>query len=453
MDVSASECYKTRRASVAAGLPDSLLLFQSGFPRSRNFPDATFPFRCASSVLFLCGAVPAGSVLAIQSSSSGGTSTLFVQERDADYRLWFGESESLDDLAARTGVECVESIAKLPEQIHRARTFSQKILLVADFDLGSRNSYARWLNYSEIDPYSPELLQVLIQQRLRHDEFGLTQLRQAALISEKCYQELCSISNAEMTEKQLVAALMYAIVRRGCQPAFTPIVTATPAVLHPEVSARQVGAMPWVLVDFGVELESGYCSDCTRMLALTERVPTAAQELYAMVLEVQEALIAMVRPGVRFGELDLLAERKIADGLVKLGILRGSVDELVEREVASRFFPHGLGHALGIDVHDMEEFGDAVGYPPGRQRPNRFGRTFLRFDRDLEIGMAITVEPGCYFSPVLMQQLLTTSTMRPSINESTLEKFAIFGGVRIEDTVVVAAGDAEVLTARVSKKL
>ena len=163
-------------------------------------------------------------------------------------------------------------------------------------------------------------------------------------------------------------------------------------------------------------------------------------------LEAQEAAIAATQVGVRYREVHLVAARILAQGLCDFGLLKGDVDGLVEQGAHAVFFPHGVGHLLGLDVHDMELFGDRVGYPAGRSRASQFGLSFLRLDRDLEAGMVVTIEPGIYVVPAVLRDPVQRDRHGDSVRWARAEEWIGFGGVRIEDDVLVGPDGPQVLS-------
>ena len=202
-----------------------------------------------------------------------------------------------------------------------------------------------------------------------------------------------------------------------------------------------------MLADVGAEAPSGWASDITRTWPVSGRFSPTQRAIYDVVLAAHDACIAAANPGVEYRELHLLACRVLAAGLVELGILRGEPDSLVEQDAHALFFPHGVGHLLGLDVHDMEDLGDIAGYAPGRRRSDRFGLAYLRLDRPLQPDMAITVEPGFYLVPSILQNPDHRERYRTVVNWERLAQFADVRGIRIEDDVLITPSGCEVLTA------
>jgi Xaa-Pro aminopeptidase len=189
----------------------------------------------------------------------------------------------------------------------------------------------------------------------------------------------------------------------------------------------------------------------TRTWPVSGRYSATQREIYEVVLAAQLAAIASVRPGVRYRDVHLGAARVLAEGLVALGILSGDVEELVADGVHALFFPHGVGHLIGLDVHDMEDLGDHAGYAPGRSRSEQFGLCYLRLDRDLVPGMAVTIEPGFYCVPPILNDERLVAIAGDRLHRDRLEQYADVRGIRIEDDVLVTAGEPDVLTAAIPK--
>ena len=183
-----------------------------------------------------------------------------------------------------------------------------------------------------------------------------------------------------------------------------------------------------------------------------------ARDVYEIVLRAEVAAIEAVKPGVRYRDLHMVSARVIAEGLTEMKLLRGDPDGLVESGAHALFFPHGVGHLIGLDVHDMEAYGDAIAYPAGRTRAEQFGLQYLRLDMDLEPGMTFTVEPGIYFVPAILHGEEFRSKFKDQVDFERAEQFLTmhgsgFGGIRVEDDVICTADGFEVLTAAIPKEL
>ncbi|MDR9404540.1 MAG: M24 family metallopeptidase, partial [Halothece sp. Uz-M2-17] len=191
-----------------------------------------------------------------------------------------------------------------------------------------------------------------------------------------------------------------------------------------------------------------WASDITRTFPVSGQFSATQREIYDLVLSAHDACIAAVAPGVEYKDIHWQAAKIITEGLVEIGILRGNVSDLLEKDAHALFFPHGVGHLLGLDVHDMEDLGDRAGYAPGRQRSQRFGLGNLRLDRPLQSGMTVTIEPGFYQVPAILNDTNTREQYQDMINWERLTQFADVRGIRIEDDVLVTSEGADVLTAK-----
>jgi Xaa-Pro aminopeptidase len=218
-------------------------------------------------------------------------------------------------------------------------------------------------------------------------------------------------------------------------------------VLHNEHYYNPVRHGDLLLADVGAETALGWASDVTRTWPVSGWFSPSQRQIYEVVLAAHDACIAQIRPGVEFKDIHMTAATVLTQGLVNIGILKGDVEELVEMDAHALFFPHGVGHLMGLDVHDMEDLGDLAGYELGRTRSDRFGLNFLRLDRPLQAGMVVTIEPGFYQVPAILNYPDRRAKYQDVVNWERLEQFADVRGIRIEDDVLVTESGCEVLTA------
>ncbi|NUQ76579.1 MAG: Xaa-Pro dipeptidase, partial [Polyangiaceae bacterium] len=253
------------------------------------------------------------------------------------------------------------------------------------------------------------------------------------------------------SEAGVAAAMVGELMRRGLGQSYGPIVTVHGEVLHNERQVNPIAAGDLLLADVGGETDEGWAADITRVWPVSGAFSPTQRAIYDIVLASNVAAIQKARSGVRYRHVHETAGRVIVEGLRSLGIFRGDIDGLIERGAAAIFFPHGVGHLLGLDVHDMEDLGDRAGYAPGRSRSTRFGDCYLRLDRDLEPGMAVTIEPGFYQVPGILGDEAYTSAIGSDLDRDVLARYADVRGIRVEDDVLITAGDPDVLTGGVPK--
>ena len=289
--------------------------------------------------------------------------------------------------------------------------------------------------------------------RLFEQPEEIAEIEAALEVSLKMYSAAVALLSPGRYEWELRAALVGAAVAQRCEQSFSPIVTIHGEVLHNHSSENSLPAGGLILIDSGAETVRGYASDITRCFPISGRFDPRQRDIYAIVLDAQESAIAAARPGVSMKELHLLAARRITQGLSELGLMRGDPDEAVAAGAHALFFPHGLGHMLGLDAHDMEDLGDIVGYGPDASRDPQFGLSALRMARTLEPGFVFTVEPGVYFIPELIEQWSRQGTNAAFLDFECIAGYVGMGGIRIEDDLVVTTTGARVLGPGIPKSI
>jgi Xaa-Pro aminopeptidase len=248
-------------------------------------------------------------------------------------------------------------------------------------------------------------------------------------------------------ESAVRAAMESVIIAELMTTAYNSIVTVQGEVLHNENYHNFLQPGDLLLADVGAETEMGWAADITRTWPVSGKFSPTQRDIYDIVLAAHDACIQKIAPDVEYQEIHLLAGKIMAEGLVNLGILRGNPEDLVEMDAHALFFPHGIGHLLGLDVHDLEDFGDLAGYEPGRTRSDRFGLSYLRLNRPLKTGMLVTIEPGFYQVPGILNDPQVRSRYQDIVNWEKLAKFTDVRGIRIEDDVLVTESGREVFTA------
>jgi Xaa-Pro aminopeptidase len=259
--------------------------------------------------------------------------------------------------------------------------------------------------------------------RLCHDAAGLAEIRAAAAVTVEAHIAGMAATRLAHREAQIRAAMEGVILAHNMTTAYSSIVTVHGEVLHNNQYHHSLRPGDLLLADVGAEAESGWASDVTRTWPVSGKFSPTQRDLYDVVLAAHDRCIEQLRPGVEYQDLHLLAAQTLAEGLVSLGILRGQPDQLVARDAHALFFPHGIGHLLGLDVHDMEDLGDLAGYETGRSRSDRFGLCYLRLNRPLRPGMVVTIEPGFYQVPALLNDPERRATYQDCVNWEQLTRY------------------------------
>ncbi|HEX6278198.1 MAG TPA: aminopeptidase P family protein [Polyangiaceae bacterium] len=436
--------FAARRERLARKLRRPAVFF-AGRARARNFAANRYPFRAESHFLYFVGKPLEGAALVLAPERS----TLYAEPPDPEEALWSGPMPKLTDLERELGVEVrpldelrvPDGAATLP--VHDAPTAEfQSDVLGRDVPAASGR---------ELSEPDDGLAELVIEQRLVHDAGAIEQMRQAGRVTCAAHLAGMRATRPGVREALVLSRMETEIVERGCTHAYGPIVTTHGEVLHDERHDRELPESGLLLADVGAETPEGWASDVTRTWPTNGRFSPSQRELYDAVLEAQRVAIAAVKPGVRYLDVHRAAGKALLAGLIALGIYRGEVEDLYARGAAALFFPHGVGHLIGLDVHDMEDLGDRAGYAKGRTRISSFGDRYLRLDRDLEAGMAVTIEPGFYRIPMLLEHPEEVGDLEGALDRTVLARYADVRGIRIEDDVLVTETGADVLTASVPK--
>ncbi len=440
--VTAPTAYVARRSALAA-LHSRPALFLAGEPPPRNYLANTYPFRPSSHYLYFGGPREPGGALLVE----GRRSTLYLEPRTVEDALWHGPRPSFDDVGAAWAVDAVRPIEALEGDL-RTRGL---VASLPPQDAASRARLETLPGRSGTGEADAALANAVIELRLIHDEAAIGQLRAAADVSSEAHIAGMAAGSKAKSEHEVTGAITGILRKHGMDDAYAPIVSVRGEVLHNHAHDGEVKPGDLMLCDAGGETPEGWASDITRTWPVSGRFSPSQRAIYDAVLAAQLAAIDMVRPGVRYRDVHEAAKRTLVSELVALGIFRGNVDGLLERGAAALFFPHGVGHLIGLDVHDMEDMGDRAGYAPGRARSPRFGDKYLRLDRDLRPGMAVTIEPGFYQVPEIMKDLSLTEPLGADLDRNVLLNFADVRGIRIEDDVLCTASEPVVLSARCPK--
>lgn len=433
IDLSAPpQVFQARRAKFAQSLKKPIVLF-AGHAPARTYPGNMHAFRAASSYLYFGGYPLEHAALMIEPGCDGRNGCrLFRPPPGPDDPLWLGENPPDDDIATAGGL-MVANVFDI-DALDRAVSGNSASAIIPPFV--DTVAHAARLGLSA--PTESEQL-AQIEMRLIKDEHEIEAMRIAARVGSQAHRAAMAACRVGATEWDVQAALIAALQANGCVASFLPITTVRGEILHGASAGTTLADGQLMLVDAGAEIASGYASDITRTFPVSGTWTTMQRALYDTVLRAQRAAIDACVPGTRYRDIHMIAAREISAGLVDAELLTGDPDELTDRGAYALFFAHGVGHLLGLDVHDLEDFGDLAGYAAGRSRPARFGDKFLRLDRDLEPGMTVTIEPGIYLVPAIWRRDDLVGPHRGVVNLPLVKKLLDqqFGGIRIEEDVLV----------------
>jgi Xaa-Pro aminopeptidase len=302
---------------------------------------------------------------------------------------------------------------------------------------------------------SADLIKAVVTQRSIKDKQEIEQIESALEVTRKMHLEAMQKTRPGIWEYEVVGAMLCAAyANNGYTPAYPPIFSVRGEVLHNPHHGNRMQSGQLAINDTGAQSPMHYAGDITRTLPVSGSFTQQQADIYSLVLTAQTQAIGALKPGVRFVDIHLATARCLARGLADLGLMRGDPDEIVAQGAHALFFPHGLGHMLGLDVHDMENLGeDAVGYDETVRRSPTFGLSSLRLARDMQPGFVVTVEPGLYFIPGLIDLWRSENRHGSFIHYSRLEAYRNFGGVRIEDNVLITGDGCRVLGPAIAKTI
>ncbi len=461
-----SPALAARRERLARALGPRPALLAAGVSRPRNYAGNAFAFRAVSHFLYFFG-LPLPGAYALwdggqtrqpgrsQAAGSGTGQakahdgwTLFLPPPEPDGALWHGPEPTPAEIGEALGVR-VRSTDELAAALPPGTATVPAPDLETNRELGTL--LGRQVAYGVFAGVDEPLADAIIALRLAHDDAAQAELRLAADATAEAHAAGMRATRPGLRESAVRAAMEAALIARGMTVAYGSIVTVHGEVLHSHVHHHVLGPRDLLLADVGAETAGGWAGDVTRTWPVTGTYSPTQRDLYDVVLAAQTRTIEAVRPGVRYRDLHLLAAKTLAEGLVALGILRGDPAELVADGVAYLLFPHGIGHLLGLDVHDMEDLGDRAGYASDRKRGADFGIRYLRLDRDLIPGMAVTIEPGLYIVPGILADPVLAAKAGDRLDRRRLAQFDDVRGIRIEDDVLVTAAGHDVLTKAIPK--
>jgi Xaa-Pro aminopeptidase len=440
-----AKTYSARREALRKSVPEGAILIMGNDEAPKNYVDNVYPFRQDSHFLYYAGVSQAGMALLIEPD---GTEVLYGTPDHPDDVIWHGPHPTLGDHAASACVEDSVDFGDLGGRLAAIKESGSEIHYLPPYRAERSFALGELLGVDPRDVgsgFSAELVSAVAAQRSIKEDAEIAEMEDALGVTAKMYRATMRSAEPGRTEAQIAAIHMAAAGASDRQQAFNPIVTVCGDVLHNTSYENTLEEGDLLLVDSGAESPGFYASDITRTMPVTGKFTSQQRDIYEIVLAANQAAIDAAAPGVTNRELHLLAARTITEGLKDIGVMKGNIDRAVEAGAHALFFVHGLGHMMGLDVHDMEDLGDIVGYAPGEERSTQFGLAALRMARELEPGFVFTIEPGIYFIAALVERWQGEGRCKGYIRYDKLDDYCGLGGVRIEDDVLITADGHRVL--------
>ena len=439
--------YKNRRARLKEKVKSGLVLILGNGEAPANYTDNTYKFRQDSSFLYFFGLNQPGFAGVIDIDS--GDEYIFGNDVDMDDIIWMGPQPSVKDMAARVGVsktapfarlaDCMKTAISQGRRIHFLPPYRFRNMLLLEELLGIRPALVK--NYASL-----ELIKAVVDLRSVKEPCEIEEITKACNIGYEMHT--AAMRNCKPgVKEQYIAGLIEGIAASyGSMVSFPVILSQNGETLHNHDHSQILQEGRMMLTDAGAEEVSHYCSDFTRTVPVGGKFLTRQKEVYNIVLAANNKAIEIAKPGVTYQYVHLEVCKVLAQGLKDLGLMKGDVNEAVAAGAHALFMPHGLGHMMGLDVHDMEDLGQIyVGYDDETRPIDQFGTSSLRMGRRLQEGFVITDEPGCYFIPALIDQWRAQGMHKEFLNYDKIETFKDFGGIRLEDDILIIPGGSRFL--------
>ena len=445
-----------RRNHVRAAAGSGAILWLGHSLQPRNYANNTYPFRQNSNFLYYTGLAEPD--IAMLSFPEPDDDILFARFADIDDIVWTGPKPSPKELAHEAGIKRVEDIAKLKDAVDEIRSRKMQIHYLPPYQYSSALNIARLLRMkveSVGRNASAALMEQVADQRSVKSAEEIVEIEDALAVTGKMHRAAMAAARSGLRESDIARAMQGIALSSNRRQAFSPIVTVRGEVLHNGVSDSILESGHLLLNDSGAESPMYYASDITRTYPVNGKFSPRQAEIYQIVLNAQIAAVGMIAHGVSFTDVHLGTCRVLAEGLISAGLMKGNPANAVEAGAHALFMPHNTGHLLGLDVHDMEDIGNILGYKKknANKQSGPFGLKYLNLQRSLKTGFVMTVEPGVYFIPALIELWRGEKKLPEFINYDKLDAWLSFGGIRIEDNVLVTPKGCRLLGAPIPKTI
>ncbi len=433
------EIYIQRREELINKVESGIILMPGNDEVPMNYASNPYYFRQDSTFLYYFGLDLPGlsGVIDVDENDC----ILFGDDPGLDDIIWMGPQESLTDQAAEVGIENVSPSRNLENVLNKAIKDDRTVHFLPPYREEQTAKYASTLHIKGelvLKKASVNLTKAVIEQRSVKIDEEIKEIEKAHAIAYEMHTTAMRMAKAGIYERDIAGAIEGIALAAGGYVAFPVILSRHGEILHNHHHSNLLRDGDMVINDSGAENFMHYASDITRTFPVSGKFTIQQREIYEIVLKAQKETINSIKPGEKNKDIHLKAATIITDGLKDLGLMRGDTSEAVKKGAHALFFPHGLGHMMGLDVHDMENLGeDLVGYDKEVKRSDQFGLAYLRLGKKLQPGYVLTIEPGIYFIPELIRTWQKEKKFEEYIDYGRLGDYIEFGGIRIEDDIVV----------------
>ena len=434
-----SEVYVKRREELHNKVKSGIALFIGNLEAPMNYPDNTYHFRQDSDFLYFFGLDLPGFVGLMDFDS--GEDRIFGNDYDMDDIIWMGPQPVVKDLARKCGITDSAPVAKLEDIVKDALSKKRKIHFLPPYRGEAKMTLAKVLKENPCQMKtlaSVDLIKAVISMRSIKEKVEIGEIEKAVDIAYDMHVAAMKMCKPGAREHDIFGTIEGIALAKGGGTSFPIILSINGQTLHNHSHGNVLTKGKMMVTDAGAETNLHYASDITRTTPVGGKFNQKQKEIYEIVLKANTEAIKATKPGISNRDLHFMACKIITTEMKNLGLMKGDVDEAVAAGAHALFMPHGLGHMMGLDVHDMEALGeDFIGYNDEVKRSDQFGTSFLRFALPYKPGHVFTVEPGCYFIPELIEKWKTEGKFKEFINYNKLEAYMSIGGIRIEDNVLI----------------
>ena len=444
----AKETYVQRRALLKKTIGSGVLLFLGNDEQGLNYEDNTFRYRQDSTFLYYFGLSFAGLSAIIDIDED--KEIIFGDELTIDHIVWMGTQPTLHEKASAVGISETRPSADIISYLHKAVQKGQNIHYLPPYRAEHKLKLIDWLG---IPPARQEgsvpFIRAVVAQRNYKSAEEIVEIEKACDVTADMHITAMKVLRPGMYEYEVVAEMNRIAEMNNCELSFATIATINGQTLHNHYHGNKVKPGDLFLIDAGAELPSGYCGDMSSTVPADKTFTPRQRAVY----EVQNAMhlesVKALRPGIPYKKVSEISAQVMVEGLKELGLMKGNAEDAVREGAHALFYPHGLGHMMGLDVHDMENLGEVwVGYD-GQPKSTQFGRKSQRLAIPLEPGFVHTVEPGIYFIPELIDLWRGEKKFTDFINYDKVEEYRNFGGIRNEEDYLITETGAR----RLGKKI
>lgn len=445
--------YIQRRDRLKKQLQSGLILFLGNEESPMNYSDNPFHFRQDSSFLYFFGLdFPSlGGVIDVDEDRD----IIFGNDVDIEDIIWMGFQPSMKERAEKVGVKETFPLDKLEETVQQAAQQGKKVHYLPPYRPETELKLSRimGMNPDEVKTNaSEELIKAIVALRSIKTQEEVDEIEKAHAVTREMHTMAMRMAKPGVYEREIVGKIEGIAISSGFNISFPIILTINGQTLHNHYHGNVLKEGRLLVNDSGAESLLHYAADITRTIPVSGKFTQKQRDVYEIVLDAQETAIQSMKPGIKNRDIHLKAAKTIAEGLKGLGLMKGDMDEAVTEGAHALYFPHGLGHMMGLDVHDMENLGeDYVGYDEKTKRSDQFGLAYLRLAKELQPGYVVTVEPGIYFIPALIDKWKGEKKFTQFIDYEKIEEYRDFGGIRIEDNVLVTEDGHRVIGKTIPK--